>query len=203
MRSHSVAGRSTTVGEGTSGPGPLSRCQRSFVLVLFVLVFVRIVRILAEVEWLSFVLDRVHAFFDLIGSRCARDEAFLLLVLREHLDLAGQQALLRIRAELDLALAAHRKARLAGEPRVLVDLSNDELHGAAIAGRDPCLVAVPTPHELDQTARELRLEQTQPNPARGLDDDSIAVGAQLGNVAGSDLGADVRAAALERRDDGL
>src|SRR5258706_16479242 len=138
MRGPSVADRSTRVGEGTSGPGPLSRCQPSLVFVL-VVVFVRIVRVLAEVEWLSFVLDRVHAFFDLIGGRRARDEAFLILVPREDLDLAGEQALLRVGAELHLALAAHREARLACKSRVLVCLPKGHLHGAAGGGCVPAL----------------------------------------------------------------
>src|SRR6266851_2008494 len=186
MRGHSMAGRSTRVGEGTSGPGPLSRCQPSLVFVL-VIVFVRIVRVLAEVEWLSFVLDRVHAFFDLIGRRRPRDEAFLILVLREDLDLAGEQALLRVGAELHLALAAHREARLAGKPRVLISLPNYQLHGAAIARGDPSLVAVAAAHEFDQSARQLRLEQPQSDAARGLGDDSVAFDLELGDIARGDF----------------
>src|SRR5260370_26416920 len=120
--------------------------RASVVIFVLIVVLVAVVRVLTEVERLGFVLDRVHPLFDLIGGGCARDETLFLLVLREHLDLAGEQALLRVRAKLDLAFATHREARFADESRVLVGLADDELDGVAFPGRYPSLVAVAAAH---------------------------------------------------------
>src|SRR5439155_22952684 len=104
----------------------------------------------------------------------------LVFVFEDTLALAEEQALLGLTTELDLALAPHRKARLAREVWVLVPLAHDELHDGALARRDAGLIAVATAHELRESPRELRLQRSQAHPARRLGDDAVALDLQLG-----------------------
>ena len=145
----------------------------------------------------------MHAVLDLLALGRTLDEGRLLLVLREDLDLTRQQALLGVRPELDLALALHREARLAGEARILVGLADDQLDGRALARGHARLVAIAAAHELGEPPRELRLEQAQAHAARRLGEDAVAFDPQLGHVAGRHLGADRRRRALDDGDDGL
>src|SRR5205807_9888734 len=131
----------------------------------------------------------VHALFQVIARGGFGQRLFFFLVAGEDLGVTRQQALLRVRPELDFALATHREARLAREVRVLVGLADDQLHSVAVARGDAGLVAVASTHELGEPARQLRFEQTEPNAARRLGHDAVLFALELADAAPPALGA--------------
>src|SRR6266571_3841105 len=115
----------------------------SSLLILVLIIGVPItIAVLREVERLRLILDSVHALFNVVTGGRALDCRVVFFVSGKHLDLAREKALLRVRPELHLALASHRKAWLAGKTRVLIRLAHDELDDVPFARGDAGLVAV-------------------------------------------------------------
>src|SRR5215472_5630484 len=165
-------------------------------LLIFILFFLFLQPgFVAEVHVGVLVLgDLVHALLVLqVKAGAASDRLLveILLVAGEGAGIGDDQALAGVGPVVGLAPADDREARLALELRVLVGLADDDFDGVALARRDAGLVAVAALNELDQASRQLGLQAADPYAAHGVDLDAVPVDAQLGDIPGGELRADV------------